>query len=426
MNEGVSIGSAIRYGLPGFALAFAALPLYLLTPVLYADTLGLSLAAVGVVLMITRLVDAIADPWIGRRIDRSQKGYWPWVAGGLAVLAASLGLLVNPPVSWFDETQHASSVALLWMGVCALIVSLSNSVAMLAHQGWAVAWTAEPSNQSRLVAGRETWALFGVILAAALAAQREGPLMAIVLVTAVVIAFFATAGLGHHGRRSPKAPLMPSRWRDILGSGPFTRLLGIFGLNAMASAIPATLVLFFIQDLLRLSAGTAGAMLALYFISAAISIPFWSRLARQSGRARTWRYAMFFAVAAFVWALLLKEGQWISFALICIMTGSALGAELLIPPLLLGQAIASAGHRQQHEASYFGVWNLTAKLALAASAGLALPLLAWMNYVPGRAAAEDSVLALQWAYAGLPCALKLVAIALLLRFEKHYPHFQQG
>ena len=49
---------ALRYGLPGAALAFAALPLYLLTPSLYAEHLGLHLAAVGLLLMATRLIDA--------------------------------------------------------------------------------------------------------------------------------------------------------------------------------------------------------------------------------------------------------------------------------------------------------------------------------------------------------------------------------
>ena len=43
----ISLSQSIRYGLPGFALAFSALPLYLPTPSLYADQLGLK-------------------PWIGR------------------------------------------------------------------------------------------------------------------------------------------------------------------------------------------------------------------------------------------------------------------------------------------------------------------------------------------------------------------------
>lgn len=94
----ISLSQSIRYGLPGFALAFSALPLYLLTPSLYAEQLGLNLGLVGLVLMSTRLIDAIADPLIGRQIDQSRSGLWPWLAAGLAVMVLSLALLVNPPL----------------------------------------------------------------------------------------------------------------------------------------------------------------------------------------------------------------------------------------------------------------------------------------------------------------------------------------
>ena len=154
-----------RYGSPGFTLAFAALPLYLLTPALYAEQLGLSLGAVGIVLMLTRLTDAIADPIIGRWMDQHSTGLWQWLWLGLAVMAIGLSLLVNPP-AWLHEASPSGGLMFLWMGLCALIVSLANSVATLAHQSWAVAWTAELRSQSRLIAAREFWALIGVIVAA--------------------------------------------------------------------------------------------------------------------------------------------------------------------------------------------------------------------------------------------------------------------
>ena len=56
----------VRYGAMGYPLAFVALPLYVLLPNHYAVVLGAPLAGLGAVLLGTRAVDAIMDPWIGR------------------------------------------------------------------------------------------------------------------------------------------------------------------------------------------------------------------------------------------------------------------------------------------------------------------------------------------------------------------------
>ena len=408
-----------RYGLPGFALAFAALPLYLLTPALYAEQLGMSLAAVGFILMLTRLTDAIADPFIGRWIDKSPQGLWRWMAAGLVVMAVSLALLVNPPTQWLGSLGSPVIATLAWMGITALCVSLANSAAMLAHQSWAVAWVAQTKPQARLIAGRETWSLIGVIVAAVIAAQRSGPAMAVVVLTAGVLAVALTFGLRQHGanRRSLAVHALP-QWRALFESVDFKKLLAAFSVNAIANAIPATLVLFFLQDFLGASENQSSTLLAAYFLAAAASVAIWSWASTRIGAVRVWQIAMGIALAAFIWTLTLERGDITAFTVICIITGFALGAELVCPPALVGQIIDRNQHRGKLESSYFGVWNLVIKLALAAAAGLALPALAALGFSPGQDQTQSNVTALHWAYAGAPCALKLFAIIALgkLRF----------
>ncbi len=413
---------ALRYGLPGAALAFAALPLYLLTPSLYAEQLGLHLAAVGLLLMATRLIDAFADPIIGRRIDRSVRHVWVWMASGLAVMAISLALLVNPPVDWLAQQPHQQTLGLLWMGVAALLVSLSNSVATLAHQSWAVSWTADPEAQRRLVASREVWSLIGVITAAVIAAQRSGPALAAIVITVGGLGIWFTRGLQSFGQRHrTTSDDQGDSWRTLLSDPGFQKLLGSFAVNALANAIPATLFLFFVQDRLQLSSETAGLLLAVYFIAAAASVRVWTAIMARMGARRTWQIAMAIAIVSFVWALTLEQGDLIPFGIICLATGAALGAELVCPPILLGALIDQAGQRGRSEASYFGVWNLVAKLALAAAAGLVLPALSGFGYQPGRAAGIGELQALQWVYAGLPCMLKFIALITLGRVQDGLP-----
>ena len=69
-----------------------------------------------------------------------------------------------------------------------------------------------------------------------------------------------------------------------------------------------------------------------------------------------------------------------------------------------------AGARRP-DGAYFGLWQLTEKLNLALAAGLALPVLGAIGYRPGTVQAAMGPLSTM--YAIVPCALKLLAVAIL-------------
>ena len=155
----------------------------------------------------------------------------------------------------------------------------------------------------------------------------------------------------------------------------------------------------------------APAFLAAYFAAAAFGMPVWVTLAARVGLRTAWLIGMSVSVVAFVWTLGLGHGDRFEFALICLLTGVALGADLAMPPALLATVIEQAGHRARREGAYFGIWTLATKLNLALAAGVGLPLLGQLGYQPGS---DGSTLALSVAYAALPCALKLAAAYVLV------------
>jgi Na+/melibiose symporter-like transporter len=122
---------------------------------------------------------------------------------------------------------------------------------------------------------------------------------------------------------------------------------------------------------------------------------------------------MFLAVASFMGVSQLGAGdEWAYFA-ICVASGSALGADLVVPGAMLNGLIDRYGQRGRAEGVYLGWWNLASKFNLALAAGLSLPLLSWWGYSPGTQDTQG-LQALTAAYGLFPCALKLMAALLLL------------
>lgn len=399
-----------RYGLLGLPLAFVALPLYVVLPNHYARSFDAPLAALGAVLLAARLFDAVLDPWIGRWVDRlfGRSHRAVLSAGAVSGVLLALGLwgLLFPPGA---VRAAGTTVLLVWAGLLMALTYTAYSVASVAHQAWGARLGGTEPQRSRVVAWREGLALIGVLVAAVLPGTLG--------LGATVSAFAVLVALGWWAwSRSVAPPATPPRYSAApqglspLRQPAFLRLLGVFVLNGTASAVPATLVLFFVQDRLQAPAALEPAFLGIYFLFAALSLPLWLKLVGRIGLARSWLAGMALSVAAFVWTATLGAGDTTAFLIICAISGIALGTDLALPGAMLTGLMGDLGERGQREGAYLGWWNFAAKLNLALAAGLALPLLALFGYTPGTRD-EAGLQSLTLAYGLLPCALKLLAAA---------------
>ena len=411
---GPGLAATAAYGLFALPLAMAALPLYVHLPKFYGDALGVDLALLGIVLLALRLADGLVDPLLGAWSDRLRSRRAAIVLSA-PVLAAGMVALFLPPAA-------TEAGRLGWLAVSLTLVYAAYSVATINHNAWGAELTTDPVGRTRITAVREGLALAGVVLASVAPAYLGGAggADAGLAPTAVVFAG-VTLACTLVLWRAPVAPrqaaahVLPlaSRIAAPLADPLFRRLLLVFLANGTASAIPATLVLFFIADVLQ-APERQGLFLALYFVAGGLGMPLWVRLSAAWGKVRAWMAAMVAAVVAFGWALALGPGDAAAFAAICVLSGVALGADLALPPSLLADVIDRDG-RPRPTGAYFGLWTLATKLNLALAAGIALPLLAVLGYTPG--ASGGGLGALAFVYALVPCALKLGALLALSRFE---------
>lgn len=415
------------YGLLGWPLAFAALPLYVVLPDHYARQLAVPLAPLGLTLLGVRLLDAWIDPWIGRQVDawfahpRRLRALAWGMAGGLAL--AFTGLFF-PPMPWRGDPAWL----LAWAATMLMLCSLAHGGLTVLHQAWGARQGGDATQRTRVVAWREGWALLGVMCASVLPATLG------LEASAGALAIGLGLGMGLLWRQPWPQPtgtgvLPPPNWRTSwapLAHAPLRRLLGVYGLNGLASALPATLVLFFIRD--RLAAPEAAPwLLALYFGAAALSLPLWVRGVSRIGLVGAWGAGMALAVVGFVGAARLGTGDVAAFAVVCLVCGLAQGADLSVPPALLAGLLRRAGRAGQAEGLWFGWWQFTGKLSLALAAGTALPLLASLGYQPGQPDTHPAnalgLTPLVLGYAVLPCVLKSLAGGLLWWLSRD-PAFQ--
>jgi GPH family glycoside/pentoside/hexuronide:cation symporter len=412
--------AGLRYGALGAPLAFAALPLYVLLPNHYAAQLGVPLAGLGAVLLGTRALDAVVDPWLGRWADRRlthpKRQVLGWAALAALLMAIGFAALFFPPAG-------SANSLLIWCAVSLIVTCLGYSALGVLHQAWGARLGGGAAAQARVVSWREGLSLAGVLLASVLPALAGFPVMVATCAALLALALWALSAapfnttpprsVGARGSvdDSPGAWLLP--WR----SQAFRKLMLVFVLNGVASAIPATLVLFFIRDRLQAPA-LEPVFLGCYFGAAALSMPLWVRAVSRFGLVRAWLAGMALAVVAFVWAARLGSGDAAAFVAICLFSGAALGADLAAPGALLAGVIRRAGHALRHEGSYFGWWTCANKLNLALAAGLSLPALQALGYAPGSSS-ESALTALAAIYAALPCLLKAAAAALLWHHRHH-------
>ncbi len=394
-----------RVSLYALMLAAAGIPLYIHLPRFAAVNLGIGLGVIGTVLLVIRLVDLIQDPLIGWAIDR-----WPRAQALFATLAA-LGLAVGFPLLF--SLPDGAKLSVLVSILILLFSAYSLGTILLYGRSATLAKRADAKDLMTLAAYREGGQLAGVVLAAsapalfvAFGASAQGyPAFGLFLGVLAIVTLVVTFPIW---QRTP----ITGQGLSLTGLGQSgaLRLLALALINSLPVAITSTLFLFFVEDRLQLP-GKAGPLLILFFLSAGASVPLWARLSNRIGPKQTLMIAMPLAIAGFIGAASLSAGNLTGFALICLASGAALGADMVVLPAMFSVALTRAG---LNASAAFGIWSFAGKLGLALAAFFTLPLLERSGFTPGQTNSAAALQTLNLAYAVLPCILKLGAFGMVL------------
>ena len=422
MKQSLSTGKMVLYALPALPLAALTLPLYSFIPIFYAEALGLSLASIGFTLFLVRLFDALNDPAIGWLSDRFRPSFGrrrSWFAVSVPIVMLGVWQLFWPPAD--ADIMH--------VGIWSLVLSIGYTCAILPFTAWGAELQTSYEGRSRLAGWREGFALVGTLVAISVPfsigwERADGfhgfALLAVLIVASLpVLAAISVISTPEPFEHTKQRVSLREGLMHMRENSPFLRLLLAFFMNGIGNSIAATLFLLYCAQKLDLEQ-LRGPLIFIYFLCGIIGVPIWLKLAQRTSKHRSWCIAMIFAAIVFSPAPFLPEGSALAFGIICVLSGLALGADIMLPAAIQADVIdvdtASSG--EQRSGTYFAVWSFTTKFSLALTVMVALPLLEAFGFsaAPGTASSAASIVLLGFMYGWGPIAFKLPAIILMWMF----------
>lgn len=409
MSSRLSKKDLFSYGMLALPLAFVGTPLYIYAPDFYARNYQISLSGLGIALLILRMIDAIQDPVFGFLSDKYAQYRPRIIVSACCILVISFFFLFHPMTTFY----------LTWFVIFVFLATSCFSLVGINLNSLGGLWSTEESYKVQIVTYREFFSLIGLMLAVIL--PNLGVSLTIMSLLLVIISALALWRYWrwqqqHQELNQPsQATLDLKIWLKL--KAPVRQVFLIYSLSMLASSIPAALVIFFIRDRLQLEEFT-GLFLAGYFLSAVLGLPLWKKISDHYSKEHAWFFGMGLAIASFVWAYTLDAGDALQYLLICIISGIALGAELVIPPAMLADSIHSGTEKQA--SLQFGLFAFLGKLALALAVAISFSYLDVFNFVPASPNTPEALEALSFMYAPFPCLIKAFAALLLWRYIRHY------
>jgi GPH family glycoside/pentoside/hexuronide:cation symporter len=419
----------IAYGLPAFALAVVGIPVYVYLPKFYSDVVGIDIAMMGFILLGVRLFDAVSDPLIGLVSDRTQSRFGrrrPYImVGGIGVALAMIFLFAPP-----DDpgTNHT-----LWFGFWIFTLFAFWTVVTVPYESLGPEISFDYTERTTLFAVRDGLLIAGTLMAAAApalvgalwgtasspAGERQKFFWIGIIYAPILI---ATCSWCVYRIREQPAPIesvhpqSPNRWRGVLQNRPFLILLGAYTISAIGSNLPATLILYYVEYVLRSS--RADLFLLLYLVTGVAFLPAWIALSRRIGKKNAWLMAMIVNTGVFLGVFFLGPGDEILYGLLVIGSGLGFGASLALPSAIQADVIDydELLTGQRREGRYIGLWSVAKKLAAALGIGIGLAVLGSVGYRPNADQPDTVIFALRVLYALVPCLCNIVAIIVIWTF----------
>jgi GPH family glycoside/pentoside/hexuronide:cation symporter len=415
----------IAYAAPAAGVGFGFLLMTLYVVKYATDVLLIAPAVIGVLFGLTRIWDALLDPFAGHLSDRTLSRLGrrrSWMLFSAVPLALTFFMLFNPPAGLGALALAA------WVGAALLLYSSLHSVFAVPHEALGAELTLDHHERTRLFGAKHLIQSIGM-LAAAVAVQglqvSEAPrelAFSVVGAGAVATALLILVSVprlrepdAHQGRGGVD---VYRAFVDVARNPHARLLLAVFAIESLGSASIGILSPYVAEYIVGQKEVLLPALLG-YFIPNLVLPPLFIALARRVGKKQLWLAAMAVMWVGYGGLLFLGEGDGWLMILLGTIAGSGGCCANVVGPSVKADVIDFDEYRtgQRKEGAYFAVWNFVRKGATGIAAmftGFALQASGFQPNAEQTDAARWTILAF---YGGLPAVCYLIGTLLFARFS---------
>lgn len=413
------------YAAPAFSQALIHGPVNTVIQGVYGKYFGMPLASIALVLVVSRIFDAVTDPLIGYLSDRYHTRWGqrkPWLVAGSLLAVVACWFLYVP------AEDITPGYFLLWF--------------LLAYLGWTIseipyrAWMAELSNDYNERTRIATWrtfarymgfiAFYGIPFLPMFETSEFTPetlkvtaiLATIALPTTAILAAWLVPRGTVLQRREPIS--LRAAWPAVIHNKPLLLLLLSFAIGGLGTGCVAGLMFFFVDGHLGL-----GPTLALLFVLGApvgaLMMPLWNALAQRIGKARTWAFAYAITAVFLMLHLLIPVGEagkpWLIGLFLLVFAASSVG--VVMPAALLAD-IVDYGRwkfKGDYAGSYYSLQTMVEKAVEGLGVAMGLAVLAWFGFdAQASEQTASGTFGLLLGFPILPTILILITVPVIWHF----------
>lgn len=421
--NGLPAGRLTAFSALAVPIGAAQIPLGVYLPALLTQNFGIALSTLGLIFLAEKIWGAFADPLIGALSDRYDGRFGrrrTWIGAGGLLFAAAIILLFFPPIA----------VTPAYLAVVLFAFYLAWSMLQIPYLAWSAEISGDYDERTRVATYQTVASSLAVLLILILptiidqVSPRNGMLklgaLGGFLLAALAISLPLT--LRAFGEPTVRRPGTPPRlgaalrilWCDRL----LMRVLASDFAVVLGQSIRGALFVFFVSSYMGLPRWASGLFLAQFIFGVAAG-PIWMRVGRRFGKHRAAVAAELTQVAINLGLLFVHPGALPLLLGLTVAQGLAQGSGNLMLRAMVADVADQDRLRsgEDRTALFFSVFSISAKAAMAAAVGVALPLVSWLGFDP-RAAVNtpEALRGLLLVFALGPALAHLVSAALVRGF----------
>ncbi len=388
------------------------------------DVLGITPAAMGVVLLVSRIWDALCDPVAGFLSDRTRTRFGrrrPWMLAAAVPTGLAFALLWAPPRS-LDGTP-----LLLWTGATYVLFFTAATAFGMPYDSLGAELSDDYHERNRLFGARRLGfglgavAVFAAMHTIASAEDPRGVTARIALVSAIFTSLsMAIAGLllrerpefQGRGGGNPFAAV-----RDVLRNPHARNLLSVFFLQQLGVVSVTVLAPYFTQYVLG-SAEAVTSILGAFFVVSIASIPVWVRLGQRFEKRTLCLATMIVVGFTMLGFTFVGEGMVGTAIALAAVAGAAGGCLDVILPSIQADVIDSdeLATNERKEGVFFAAWHFVAKAAGGISGMFVGFVLSASGFRPNEVQSPDAIFVLRVLMGGAPLVCYVAGTIVFARF----------